>query len=191
MTSRIPDPIGFGRREMRLTPLEVRDLVLYQVGALTGFLAAECATLNHIKPHGALFGMASRERELMKAICEVAAQYAVPVHGLPGTEHERIAEQCGVVFISEYYVDLDYDDDGTLMIARSASMREPADAEERIRRLVERGVMLAQSGIEMPVRAESVCASTRMPTTLPRWPLACEALSERSRARRPLELRGR
>ena len=53
----LPDRQGFGRREMQMERDELRDLLIYQVGALKGFLEAARASLNHIKPHGALFGI--------------------------------------------------------------------------------------------------------------------------------------
>ena len=56
----LPDRQGFGRREMQMEREELRDLLIYQVGALKGFLEAAGAPLNHIKPHGALFGMTSK-----------------------------------------------------------------------------------------------------------------------------------
>ena len=60
----LPDMQGFGRRAMVIAPDEVEDLVIYQTGALKAFLDTEGLPLNHVKPHGALYGMAARERPL-------------------------------------------------------------------------------------------------------------------------------
>src|SRR5687768_7353946 len=57
----LPDREGFGRREMKMEPAELTAAVMYQTGALAAFLRAEGMELNHIKPHGALYGMASRD----------------------------------------------------------------------------------------------------------------------------------
>src|SRR5258708_29291430 len=57
----LPDLQGFGRREMKIGREELRDILLYQIGALTGFLKAEGMTLNHVKPHGSLYGMAAKQ----------------------------------------------------------------------------------------------------------------------------------
>src|SRR5690242_7004193 len=54
----LPDLIGFGRRAMQVTPQEVYDLVIYQVGALLGFVHAAGAEMRHVKAHGALYNMA-------------------------------------------------------------------------------------------------------------------------------------
>ena len=64
----LPDLQGFGRREMKMEPRELTDCLIYQIGALKGFLDAEGMPLNHIKPHGALYGMAARTEEIANAI---------------------------------------------------------------------------------------------------------------------------
>jgi 5-oxoprolinase (ATP-hydrolysing) subunit A len=66
----LPDLQGFGRREMRVSPDEVYAMVLYQVGALAAFTRAAGAALTHVKPHGALYNMASRDARLAAAIAE-------------------------------------------------------------------------------------------------------------------------
>ena len=66
----LPDMQGFGRRAMTMTPSEVEDLVIYQVGALKAFLQAEGIALNHVKPHGALYGMAARDESIAAAIAD-------------------------------------------------------------------------------------------------------------------------
>src|SRR6266478_4958634 len=73
----LPDLQGFGRREMKMEPKELTDCLLYQVGALKAFLDAEGMPLNHIKPHGALYGMAARDEQVAHAICDAAETYGV------------------------------------------------------------------------------------------------------------------
>jgi len=121
----LPDAVGFGRREMKLFPEEVRDLVLYQVAAVKGFLDAEGAPLDHIKPHGSLYGMVARDEELMDAVCDVAVIYGIPVYGMTGTAHERVAAKRGVDFVAEFYVDLRYRPDGSLIIPRRPHATPP------------------------------------------------------------------
>ena len=65
----LPDLQGFGRREMKMAREELTNCIIYQVGALKGFLEAEGMTLNHIKPHGSLYGMAARMEEVAQAVC--------------------------------------------------------------------------------------------------------------------------
>jgi UPF0271 protein len=159
----LPDPVGFGRREMKLTAEEVRDIVLYQVGALHGFLDAEGVALHHIKPHGSLYGMVARDEALMDAVCDVAVQYAVPVLGMAGTAHERVAARRGVQFVSEFYVDLGYRSDGSLIITRRPQATPPDLAAQRARVALTQGITHADSGERLDVRVDSICVHSDTP----------------------------
>ncbi|MFC0446968.1 5-oxoprolinase subunit PxpA [Rhodococcus jostii] len=159
----LPDIVGFGRREMKLNPDEVRDLIRYQVGALTGFLDAVGAPLHHIKPHGALYGMLARNEDLMESACDVADQYGVPIFGLPNTAHQRVAARRGVGFVSEFYVDLDYDDDGTVIVTRAAAHRDLDEIEAKTRRAITEGTTTTIHGTDIDVTVESVCVHSDLP----------------------------
>lgn len=162
----LPDLVGFGRREMKLFPEEVRDLVRYQVGALKAFLDSEGLPLDHVKPHGSLYGMVARDEQLMHAVCDVAEQYAVPVFGMAGTAHERVAAQRGVAFVAEFYVDLGYRADGSLIIARRPHATPPAQAAERARLALTEGVAIADTGERLPMRVDSICVHSDTPSAI-------------------------
>jgi UPF0271 protein len=153
----LPDLVGFGRREMKLYPDEAADIVRYQVGALVGFLKAEGAPLDHIKPHGSLYGMAARDPEIAEAIAKVAAEYEVPLFGMANTEHEKAANKVGVPFVAEFYVDLGYNADGSLIIARRPHATPVAEATERAKRALVDGLATAVTGETFPMRVDSVC----------------------------------
>lgn len=159
----LPDLAGFGRREMKLLPEEVRDLVLYQVGALSAFLKAEGLPLDHIKPHGSLYGMVARDEALMDAVCDVAELYQVPVYGMAGTIQERVADRRGVPFVAELYVDLAYRADGSLIIVRRPHATPPEVAAERARRGLADGCIIAETGEVVPVRFDSICVHSDTP----------------------------
>jgi 5-oxoprolinase (ATP-hydrolysing) subunit A len=158
-----PDLQGFGRREMEMDGDELTAAILYQVGALRAFLDAEGMELNHVKPHGALYGRAARDPVVAHAIADAAAVFGVPVLGMAGTEHERVYGERGIEFISEYYADLDYADDGSLIITRRHDAYDPADAIRRVLRAVDEGVAVTRSGREIPVRADTVCIHSDTP----------------------------
>jgi UPF0271 protein len=162
----LPDLVGFGRREMKIFPDELRDLVLYQVGALKGFLDAEGLPLDHIKPHGSLYGMVARDEDLMDAVCDIAVQYEVPVFGLAGTAHEKVANARDVEFVAELYVDLEYRADGSLIIVRKADAIPRDVAYERARAALAEDVVIADTGERVPVRFDSICVHSDRPNPI-------------------------
>lgn len=159
----LPDLQGFGRREMKIEPGELADLLLYQVGALKAFLDAEGMPLSHIKPHGALYGMAARARAIADAICSVAEIYGVPVYGMAGTQHEEACRARGLALVREFYADLEYDADGNLVITRSHHAVDPQTAAARCRRALADGKVRATDGRDIAVRADSICVHSDTP----------------------------
>lgn len=159
----LPDLVGFGRREMSLSPDQLRDMVAYQVGALEAFVRAEGGALHHIKPHGAMYGMVARDQELMGAVCDVAAEVGVGVFGMPGTAHESVALDRGLAFTAEFYVDLAYRGDGSLAIVAHPGATDPALAAKRARTALSAGTTTAITGEELAVRVESICVHSDTP----------------------------
>lgn len=162
----LPDLVGFGRRKMALLPDEVASIIRYQVGALTAFLDRHGEPLNHIKPHGSLYGMLAGDEALMRAAAEVNLQYGVPFFGLAGTAHESVCAEMGVDFVAELYVDLNYDGDGGLIIQRRPEMTDPAAAAERVARAVSGQPVLAVDGTELDIRFDSICVHSDAPNAV-------------------------
>ena len=162
----LPDLQGFGRREMKMRPEELVAAVLYQVGALKAFLDAEGMPLNHIKPHGALYGMAARDEEVAAAIAEVALVFKVPVLGLAGTQHEAVYKARGLDFVPEFYADLDYDQTGKLIITREHHAVEPEAAAVRVVRALKEGKVTSVEGPDVAVSGRSVCVHSDTPNAL-------------------------
>jgi 5-oxoprolinase (ATP-hydrolysing) subunit A len=162
----LPDLQGFGRREMKMAREELANCIIYQVGALKGFLEAEGMALNHIKPHGSLYGMAARSEEVAKAVADAAKVFGVPVMGMVGTLHEKVYQAEGLEFISEYYADLDYDDQGMVIITREHHAFDPKRAAERALRAVKEGVTVSVNGKEVRVRADCICVHSDTPNAV-------------------------
>lgn len=116
-----PDLQGFGRRNMDLSPAEVENLVLYQVGAIRAFCNKHQARLEYIKPHGALYNTMMKQPAILKAIVKATAQCELKLMLLATTkfdEHQKIAQDYGVKLILEGFVDRGYEDDGALVNRR-------------------------------------------------------------------------
>lgn len=111
-----PDLQGFGRRAMALTPEEVEALVLYQTGALAAFARAEGAELTHLKPHGALYNQAARDRALADAIARAARAFSrdLILVGLAGSALIEAGEAAGLRVAREGFPDRAYNADGHL-----------------------------------------------------------------------------
>src|SRR5262249_12781233 len=154
------------RREMKMERTELADCLIYQIGALSGFLRAEGMMLAHIKPHGALYGMAAREEHVAQAICDAADVFHVPLYGMAGTLHETVYRTRGHQLVSEYYADLDYDDQGRIVIVRSRGPVDAIRAAERARRAVDDGKVAAMSGVDVRVRADSICVHSDTPNAV-------------------------
>lgn len=159
----LPDLVGFGRRKMALLPSEVESILLYQTGALTAFLDKHGVRLNHIKPHGSLYGMLAADEDLMSAAAGVAKQFGVPFFGMAGTAHEKVCAALGVPFVAELYVDLNYDAAGGLIIKRRPERTDPAAAAARVERALSGQPVLAVDGTGLDIRFESICVHSDTP----------------------------
>lgn len=162
----LPDLPGFGRREMKIDREEMANIILYQIGALTAFLKQIGLALNHLKPHGSLYGMAARDEAIAHAVADAAEVYEVPVLGLAGTLHEEIYEQRGIPFQAEFFADLEYDDDGRLLITRKHDAYDPQRAASRALAAVRDGEFLSINGKSLKTRAQTVCVHSDTPNAV-------------------------
>lgn len=159
----LPDLAGFGRREMKMERREMANIITYQVGALKAFLEQAGMTLNHLKPHGALYGMAARLEHIAHAVADVAEHYKAPVFGLSGTLHEEIYTARGLDFCPEFYADLDYNSAGGLIITREHHEAHPETAAARCVRAVREGKTRSIDNVDIDVKVASVCVHSDTP----------------------------
>ena len=156
-----PDLLGFGRRNMALSPDEARTAVMYQVGALQAFLKAQGLPLQHVKPHGALYNTAAKDMNLALAICEGVRTVAPDaiILGLAGSCLLTAAQQTGLRWASEVFADRAYQSDGSL-VPRSRPGAVITDRDCAIRRavrMVREGVVTTADGVNIPILAHSIC----------------------------------
>ena len=163
----LPDLQGFGRREMKMPREELANCMIYQIGALKGFLDAEGMPLNHIKPHGALYGMAARMEEVAHAVCRRRRRVprADPRHDRAPV-HERVYKARGHAFVAEFYADLFYNDDGSLIITRKHDAVDPAEAAARSLRAIQEGKTRSVGGKDVAVGADAICIHSDTPNAV-------------------------
>ncbi len=139
----LPDRMGFGRREMRVSPLEAADWLLYQIGALQAIAASAGAFVHHVKLHGALYHMAAQDGELAEAAVRAvqAADSRLLLYGPPNSQLARQSEARGLTFIAEGFADRAYLPDGRL-----APRSEPGAVLEKPEQVIAQALSLIRTG---------------------------------------------
>ncbi len=156
-----PDRDNFGRLELKLSPGEIAASVFEQVRALAE-IAERCgARLVHVKPHGALYNQAVRNRELAGAIAEAVARWSrdAVLVGLAGSPMLDVFREAGFAVAAEAFADRRYEADGTLRSRKfeDALIRNPEEAAWQALGIAERGVVIAGDGSEVDVKAQTIC----------------------------------
>ena len=153
---------GFGRRPMQISPAEVEQLVLYQIGALYGFCRAHGVELQHVKPHGALYNQAAVDPALARGIARGVARFSrsLPLVALAGSSaFANAAAEAGLRLVAEAFADRRYNPDGTLQnrAIPGSVLTDPDEAARQVLRIVREGSAIAHDGSPVPVRAQSIC----------------------------------
>ena len=156
-----PDREHFGRRAMQLPPDTVYSGVLYQIGALQAIARGEGVRLTHVKPHGALYNQAARDPVLAGAIVRAvqAADPALAVVGLAGSELVRQARGAGLRALDEVFADRAYQADGSLAPRGTpgALIEDEDEALAQTLQMITEGRVTALDGSRVALRADTVC----------------------------------
>jgi len=154
------DLVGFGRREMDVSPDEIHDELLYQLGALREFARLHDLEVQHVKPHGSLYMVAARDEELSRAIVE-AIQRVDPglvLFCMRASVTYDLARKMDQPVAAEFYSDREYGDDGRIVFTRAVTEElEPEEVGERVVRALTEGRVRTESGKDIEVASDSVC----------------------------------
>lgn len=157
----LPDLVGFGRRTMQITPQEAYDMVVYQVGALAGLAKAAGVSLHHVKPHGALYNMAAKDRALADAIARAIRDIdaSLVLYGLAGSELIRAGEAAGLKVASEVFADRSYQADGSLTPRSqpNALLESDEEAVQQVLTMVTEKRVKAVTGEWVALEADTIC----------------------------------
>jgi UPF0271 protein len=157
----LPDLVGFGRREMRVTADQAYAMTLYQIGALSGFVRAAGQRLIHVKPHGALYNMAARDGALADAIAHAVRDFDVRLVlvGLAGGELVRAGRDAGVRVAREAFVERRYESDASLTPRNEpGAVIETIDAAiEQALSIVLHGEVVTRDGQRIALEADTLC----------------------------------
>lgn len=155
------DVMGFGRRNMIVSPYEAKQYTIYQIGALYGFVKAVGGKMQHVKPHGAMYNMAAKEGKLARAIIDGIWEIDrdLIVLGLAGSEMVNAALEKGLKVANEVFADRAYNFDGTL-VARSlpgSMITDKHIAISRVIRMATTGKVTAITGEDLNIEVDSIC----------------------------------
>ena len=157
----LPDLLGFGRRRMNVSATEAYDMVLFQIGAVAGFATACGGRLAHVKPHGALYNMAVKDRPLADAIARAVASFdrSLILFGLPNSDLVRAGQSAGLRVAVEGFADRAYEPDGSLTPRSRAGavVHDEAIVVRRALRMATEGVVIATDGSELAMRVDTIC----------------------------------
>ena len=156
-----PDKENFGRTNMAVTPAQVYDFTLYQLGALGAIAKAQGVKLQHIKPHGAMYNMAAKDRVLADAITDAVNKYDsdLILLALSGSEMINSAKAAGLKYASEVFADRAYEADGSLRARKleGSMITDENEAISRVIRMIKEGKVTAYTGEDIEIEAHSVC----------------------------------
>lgn len=156
-----PDLMGFGRRVMQVSPMELKNYVKYQIGALDAFVRSAGGKMQHVKPHGAMYNMAAKDKTLADAIAEAVYEVdpSLILMGLSGSQLIESAKALGLKTASEVFADRAYQKDGTL-VPRSqegAVIHDREKAVAQVLNMIKHGTVTAITGETVKLSVESIC----------------------------------
>lgn len=168
-----PDLLGFGRRNMDCLPEEIRNYMVYQIGAMKGFCAVHGVTLRHVKPHGNLYLSAVEDERVARPIAEAIVSVDpnlmyVALAGAKGELMRRIGEEVGLRVVYEAFPDRAYTPQGTLVSRREhgAVIKEPEKVAERALKMAKEGKVIAIDGTEISLSTQTLCVHGDTPDAM-------------------------
>ena len=159
-----PDLLGFGRKPIAFTGEEIKNMVLYQVGALQAISKAQGATVSYVKPHGALYNTMMEDLQVFSAI--LSALQALPerlalmiLARKQNTDHIKLAQQYQIELLFEAFCDRRYTSKGNLQSrdCDGAVFDQVTQIEQQARSIIERGQVQCSTGSYLPIQADSIC----------------------------------
>ena len=160
------DLVGFGRREIQATPAEIRDELIYQLGALREFARLHGLEVQHVKPHGALYIVAARDEELSRAIIEAiqSVDPALVLYCMQSSKTYELAREMGQPVAREFFADREYNEEGQIVFTRRiAEELDPEELGKRTLRAVAQGRVKTVDGQDIEVEADSICVHSDTP----------------------------
>jgi UPF0271 protein len=156
-----PDLVGFGRRELAMSPDDLEAAVVYQVGAVAAFARDAGTVLRHVKPHGALYNRAAVDRVTADAVARAVRRVSptLILVGLAGSALIAAGAQAGLSTAGEAFPDRAYESDGTLRARRhpDSLIVDPAVVAARAIAFARDGAVTTVDGGSLAINAATLC----------------------------------
>ena len=156
-----PDKQNFGRTNMQLSRERISEIVHEQINILNNIIKAHNKKLHHVKPHGALYNMAAKDRNIADAICEAIKNFddEIILYGLSGSQLIAAGKKADLKTCSEVFADRTYQDDGTLTprTEPNALIDDADRACSQVLRMIKKGTVISSSKKEINIKAETIC----------------------------------
>lgn len=160
------DLAGFGRRLLDASPEEIRDEIIYQLGALQAFASIYGMEVQHVKPHGALYMAAAKDKKLSRAIVEAiqSVDSSLFLYCMQASVTYDIAVELGQPVVREFFADRGYNANGQIIFTRKvADEMNPDEVGDRVVRAVTQNRVLSEEGDDVEIEAESICVHSDTP----------------------------
>ncbi|MDQ0741974.1 5-oxoprolinase subunit PxpA [Pseudomonas sp. W4I3] len=174
------DLVGFGRRHINASAQELVDDILYQLGALREIARAQGVTLQHIKPHGALYMHLARDEEAARRLVEnlQIVEPTLLLYCMPNSVIWQVARELGQPVVREFYADREYDLSGSIVFTRKVRALDPATVAARVLRACQTGRVRTVEGEDLLIEFDSICLHSDTPGALELVEATREALDQ-------------
>ena len=155
---------GLGYRPMELTPEEIEAIVIYQIGALASFAKSYNLVIDHVRPHGAMYKIASENYDFSLAIAKAVQKFDKWLNYtcLDNEILEKVSTETGIVVNRELFIDKTYTQDFKVDWESKTYINED-DALNRIRTVLHSSQIKIGNGMFMPVKTDTIHFDTKNP----------------------------
>lgn len=162
------DLVGFGRRHINASAQELVDDLLYQLGALRELARAQGLSLQHLKPHGALYMHLARDEEAARLLVQHLQRLEpeLLLYCMPNSMTWQVGKELGQPVIREFYADREYDLSGSIVFTRTVRALDPAQVAARVLRACQQGVVRTVEGEDLAIEFDSICLHSDTPGAL-------------------------
>ncbi|WP_179007613.1 5-oxoprolinase subunit PxpA [Winogradskyella forsetii] len=156
-----PDKLNFGRVNLNISDAELYTSIIDQISALKNIAEAEGVTLNHIKPHGALYNLSAKDEKTARVVIEVikSIDSSIQLYAPFNSVIANLAKQENIAVTSEAFADRNYNDDLSLVSRTNSNaiLHEKEAVLSHVLNMLKNQKVTSISGMKVPIKATTIC----------------------------------